>query len=105
MVTLTNVPKAGPSFDFYKQITVSNSTFNTQPDMIIPFSTYGIIILLETGSASVSVSFNGTDVHEVLNTSLTPAFNTVTYLNRVNSLVWFKSSGSVTVSLRAWAIR
>src|SRR5580700_6607683 len=103
MVNVTNVPKVGPSFDYYKRLTgISNVAFNAQPDMTIPFSTYGIIIVNE-GSGTVEISFNGTDVHERLDTTIFPVGH---YENRVNSLVWFRVvTGSATVSLRAWGIR
>lgn len=114
---LTNLPKKGPSFDFYSRQTVTWATFGHDgytvadgyvPDVIIPFSTYGIIILLETASAVVEFSFNGTDVHGRLDSSVTNGVaQKYVYENRVNSFIWFRiiSGSSPVVQVQAWSIR
>lgn len=110
-MTLTNVPKRGPSFDYYQRITVTWNTFGGnssdgyQPDLIVPFSTQGILMLNEDSTSVIEVSFNGTTVHDRLDPA-NPSRG-VSYDNRVVSLVWFRlaSGASAVVSFRAWATR
>lgn len=95
--------------DYYKKVTVSRTTFGDpndgyRPDMLIPFSTYGIMIVNEGPSVAVQISFDGFNTHEELSTAIGLA--SVTYLNRVASKIWLKvASSSAAVSIRAWQIR
>lgn len=101
----------GRDFNYFKKITVTWSNFGGgasdgySPDIIIPFSTQGFLLLNEDSSSVVEVSFNGNTVHDELNPSL-PSRG-IAYDNRVNSLVWFrlKTGGSAVISIRAWGIR
>lgn len=98
----------GQSFDFFKKVTVSRTTFGDpndgyRPDIMIPFSSYTVILSNE-GSGVVQVSFNGFDVQDELDSTLTTKI--LTYENRVLCKIWFKiASGSALVSTRAWGIR
>lgn len=101
----------GKDFNFFTKITITSGTFGgtsgdgTSPDIIIPFSTQGLMLLNEDAAAVVEVSFNGNTVHDELNPTL-PSKG-VSYDNRVASLVWLrlKSGSSAVVSVRAWSIR
>lgn len=102
----------GYDFNFFKKVAVSATTFGGgsvdgyQPDMIITFSTAGVIFNTEgTSTNTVEYSFNGTTVHG----ELVPGTNraTLTFLGRTISMIWFRvktgSSGPITVSVEAWA--
>jgi hypothetical protein len=99
----------GQSFDFYERENITGTTFGDSNDgyrqnMLIPFSTYGIIIVNEDPSVPVDISFDGFHVHETLSTAA--GITSVTYLNRVVCKIWFKvASSSADVSVRAWGIR
>ena len=98
----------GSDFNFFTKVTITSGTFGgdsvsgQQPAVIIPFSTNGFMLLNEDGTSVVEVSYNGTTLHDELN----PAFSSksITYDNRVNSLIWFrlKSGSSAVISIRAW---
>lgn len=98
----------GIDYNYFKKITITSGTFgNTSsdgysPDLIIPFSTQGVILYNEDATAVVEVSYNGTTVHDELSKALLP---TITYDNRVICLIWLrlKSGSSAVVSVRAWA--
>lgn len=114
MVFLTNTPKQGPRFDYYLRFTVTSSIFGGDdgysvadgyvPNVIIPFSTQGFVLLNEDNSSIVEVSYDGTNVGDRLDPTIARGF---TYDNRVNSLIWFRlaSGSSAVVSVRAWGIR
>ncbi len=76
MVTgLNNIPKMGPRFDYYLRFTVTSSFFGGddgydtidgyQPNVIIPFSTQGFMILNEDSTNVVEISYDGTNVGDV----------------------------------------
>lgn len=102
----------GRDFNFYQKIAVNWSTFGGgsvdgyQPDMIITFSTQGVLFLNE-GTGVVEYSFNGNTVHGELD-STKPSVG-LTFDNRVISMIWFRvksgSSGPITVRVDAWSIR
>jgi hypothetical protein len=95
----------GRNWNFFQKITVTSPSFNTTNcDMIITFISQGIMILNETSSTIVQVSFNGTDIADEINSSL---ISGVSYDNRVVSKIWFKisSGASATISVRAWSIQ
>lgn len=108
----------GKDFNFFQKLDVNWAQFGAPdgytvedgygPDMIIPFSTYGLIFNTEGASGKViEYSFNGQTVHG----ELVPGTNrqTLTFLNRPASLIWFRlksgSSGPITISVEAWGIR
>ena len=111
-MTFTGITKhQGRDFNYFTKITITSSSFGGtsgdgySPDVIIPFSTQGFMLLNEDTAAVVEVSFNGNTVHDELNPTL-PSRGVI-YDNRVNSLIWLrlKSGSSAVVSIRAWALR
>lgn len=102
--------KTGKDHDFFEKVEVDWSTFGGGasdgygPDMIIPFTTRGVIFINES-SGIVEYSFTGYAVHGELDSS------TVTkgliFDNRVISLIWFRvktgSTGPLRVSVQAWS--
>jgi hypothetical protein len=101
--------KYGRDHNLFQKITVDWTTFGGdsvdgyQPDIIIPFTTAGILFLNE-GSSTVEYSFNGRTVHGEL-VSGTPSAG-LTFDNRVVSMIWFRvASGSTVVRVDAWSTR
>lgn len=98
----------GRDFNFFTKVTVTWNTYGggtdgQAPDVIVPFSTQGIMLLNEDTSSVIEVSMNGNTTHDELNPTL--ASKGVAYDNRVVCFIWFrlKSGTSATVSVRAWA--
>jgi hypothetical protein len=99
----------GRNNNFFQKITVTATTFGggsvsgQQPDVIITFSTQGLMLLNEDAASVVQVSFNGISVDDQLDPTL-PSKG-VSYDNRVVSKIWFRllSGSSAVVSIRAWA--
>lgn len=83
----------------------ANAVDGYQPDMIVRFTTVGVIFINE-GSGTVEYSFNGTTVHGELTGGATSPNRSLTFANRVISKIWFRvksgSSGPITVSVQAW---
>jgi hypothetical protein len=108
MVSITKTQ--GRDYNFFKKVTVTWSTFGggqsdgVSPDVIITFSTQGLMLLNEDSSSVIEVSYNGTTVHDELNPAL-PSKG-VSYDGRTESLIWLrlKSGSSAVVSIRAWSI-
>lgn len=107
----------GRDFNYYSVTPVSWTQFGAPdgytttdgygPDLIITFPTYGIIFTNETSASVVEYSFNGTTVHGVLDGTATSTTRVVTFLNRQQSLIWFrlKSGGTATITVTAWGTR
>lgn len=103
----------GKDFNFHEKLSItatnfgSNSVDGYQPDMIITFSTQGVMFFNESVSGVVEYSFNGNTVHGELDPTL-PS-RALAFDNRVISLIWFRiKSGSVSpviVRVDAWGIR
>jgi hypothetical protein len=99
----------GQSRDFYQVVSVSTvGTFNTDCDVIIPFTTQGVMLYnlsATTGTFTVEFSCNGNAVHGVLNNTNGTAG--LTFDSRVMSKIWFRvqsgSTAPVNVSVLAWA--
>ena len=101
----------GKDFNFYQKVAVSATTFGgesvsgQQPDIIISFTTQGIMLLNE-GSGIVEYSFNGNTVHGELNSA--SASNGLSFDNRVVSMIWFRiksgSVGPINIRIDAWSI-
>jgi len=94
--------------DFYKKLTISSTTFGAPDaytqDLFIPFSSQGVVIINETPSTAVQISFDGINTHDELSSAI--GYSIATYQNRVICKMWFKvTSGSATISVRAWASR
>jgi len=110
----TNLSKKGPTFDYYKRVTVTWGTFGNDgysgdgynPTAVIPFSTQGIMFVNETSGAVVEVSFDGINTHCRLDGTANSGTQVIQFNNRVNSFVWLKAtSGSPVVQVIAWGIR
>jgi len=105
--------KYGKDYNFFEKFSITTSSFGGdtvdgyQPDTVIPFSTQGVLFLNESTSDIVEVSFNGRTVH--LELDPTTISKAISFDNRVISTIWFRvksgSSGPITVSVQAWAIR
>ena len=109
----------GPDYDYYQKVEVNWTQFGAPdgyttadgygPDLVIPFSTQGVLFLNEEESATnvVEYSFNGITVHGELDPTL-PSKG-MSFDNRVISLIWFRlksgSTGPVTIRVDAWGIR
>jgi len=107
----------GRDWNFFQRLNVSATSFGGgsidgyQPDMIITFTTQGVIFLNENATASgkiVEYSFNGTTVHGELDVSTGSLTKMLTFNNRVISKIWFRvksgSSGPIPISVQAWCI-
>lgn len=109
MTTLNKGPiNYGKQFNYFKKLTVTWSTFGSDGyhcDIVIPFSTQGVIFLNEDTSDIVEVSFDGTNIHDELNPA--QPSKGVVYDNRDICKVWFRlsSGSSAVVTIRAWGIR
>jgi hypothetical protein len=86
--------------NFFVKLVVSNGSYATNCDVIIPFSTQTVTFQLEA-SGPATYSFNGTTDHGDM-TSSKPSADLI-FENRVISKIWFKGSG--TVRIEAWAVR
>jgi hypothetical protein len=109
----SNDPKApitwGRQQNFFQKTAVSVSTFNTDCDVLIPFTTQGFqfVNLGTTSTQVVEYSFNGNDLHGELNPATGSATQSIMFNPRVACKIWFRiqsgSTGPVTVSVQAWA--
>lgn len=109
----------GPSYDYYNNTSVTWTQFGAPdgytlmdgygPDLLIPFSTYGVIFTNESSAQIVEFSFDGVNVHGQLDGTTGSTTRTLTFLNRVVCLVWFRlksgSAGPATITTTAWGIR
>lgn len=109
----------GHNFNYYSKTAVNWAQFGTPdgyttqdgygPDLVITFSTQGIMFLNEgtTSSQVVEYSFNGNTVDGELDPTL-PSKG-LAFDGRVISLIWFRmkdgSSGPCNVSVHAWGLR
>jgi hypothetical protein len=100
----------GRDWNFFDKITVSNTGFNPTADMIITFTTAGVIMTNfgNGGTGVLEVSFNGLTTHmELYPIGGSNVVQPTVMLNRVVSKIWFRvqsgSSGSIVVSVNAWS--
>lgn len=103
----------GRDFNFYQKLSVVSTDFGSdtisgeQPDMIITFTTQGVMFLNEATSGVIEYSFNGTTVHGELDP--TNPSKAITFDNRVISLIWFRlkagNAGPTVVRVDAWGTR
>lgn len=92
----------GRDYNFFQRANVSNADFGEHPDMVITFTTTGVLFLNE-GTGVVEFSFNGNTVHGSLN-SADPSKG-ISYDNRVVSTIWFRrvsGDASITVRVEGW---
>lgn len=99
----------GRQKNFFQKTAVSVSTFNTDCDLTITFTTQGVhfVNLGSSSSQVVEYSFNGNDLHGELNPATGSATQNIMFNPRIICKVWFRiqsgSTGPVTVSVQAWA--
>jgi hypothetical protein len=112
----------GRDYNFFRRISVSNTTFgvNTDgylpgvdgyyPDAIITFPTVngGVIFITEgTSTNTVEYSFNGNTVHGELIPGTTSDRRTLTFYHRNISTIWFRvksgSTGPISIVVEAWS--
>lgn len=103
----------GKDYNFFQSASISATTFGGgsvdgyQPDMLITFSTHGVMFTNETAGQVVEYSFNGRTVHGQLDGATTSTTRSLTFQNRAVSLIWFRlksgSAGPATVTVTAWA--
>lgn len=106
----------GRDWNFFQKLDVTATTFGGgsvdgyQPDMIITFTTQGVVMMNENATAAskiVEYSFNGKTVHGELDASGNAA-KSFTFNNRIVSKMWFRlkagSTGPITISVQAWGI-
>lgn len=100
----------GQSFDYFKRISVTATTFGSSADgyhqdIRFPFLTHTVMFLNE-GTGVIEASFNGTDVHTELNSA--DLSKQMIFPNRVIQKVWLRvktgSSGPISVRVEAWSI-
>lgn len=111
---MTNNPLApgapityGRDFNYFNKLTVANSTFNYNADIIITFPTQTVTFQLESGGP-VQYSFNGNTIHGDMTMGTTGLItsNSLIFQNRVISKIWFlTTSGSSVVRVEAWGTR
>ncbi len=99
-------------WNYFQKYDVTETTFGGasvdgyQPALLIPFTTSSVMFLNE-GTGVVEFSFNGTTVHGELDSTKVSVAQT--FDNRVICKIWFRlktgSTGPITVSVSAWAIR
>lgn len=116
-MTTNNFPNIGyntkgKDFNFYKALAITETTFGGnsvdgyQPNLIITFPNYGLILTNETSGQVAEFSFNGNTVHGILDGSSTSTTRVMTFLNRQVSTIWFRvksgSSGTINITITAW---
>lgn len=119
-MAIKNIKKnQGTDFNFYNSTAVSWTQFGASdgyttvdgygPDLFIKFSTQGVMFTNETTGQVVEYSFNGNTVHGVLDGAAASTTRSVTFNNRVVSLIWFRlrsgSAGPATITTTAWGTR
>lgn len=98
--------KQGYTNCYFRKLVVANPAFTaiTFPDVAINvIGLTGFSLSNETSAANVvEVSFNGTDVHDELDSALVTKF--ANYPDRSPGCIWFrlKSGATATVAVRAW---
>jgi len=102
-----NDPKAiiqyGRDFNYFTILSVSNTTFNADADVVITFPTNTTTFQLQTGGG-VQYSFNGVHVHGTMDAATTGLItsNNLIFVNRPICKIWFLASGASTVRIEAW---
>lgn len=100
------MPFTGPAINYgydhnyFKKLIITNANYNTNCDILIPFSTYTVTFQLEAGS-NIVYSFNGN--HDAGDMTLNLPSQNLVFENRVISKIWFKGNG--TCRIESWAGR
>lgn len=90
---------SGVDFNRFLTASVSNTAFNTDADMLLMIRGPSLHFYINnTGAAILEYSFNGETVHGRL-----AATSERLYSFRRVSKIWFRSPGSTTVEVDAWA--
>lgn len=91
----------GKDFNFFQKVTVTNTSFADDADVVFNFRGQQSFTLVNEGSVTIEYSFNGNTLHG----DLTPGTNTAALLfpNRRVSRIWFRAASSSTVRVEAWS--
>lgn len=87
--------------NFFQRLTVSNSTFNTTPDVSFNIQNPSFSLINEASSGTIQYSFDGVNVHGDLVASTVSS--ALAFNNRGYSVIWFKTT-SATCNIRVEAI-
>jgi len=98
-MTDTSPITSGIDFNRFLEASVSNAAFNTDADMNLFIRGPSLHFYIKNGSGAVlEYSFNGVTLHGRLAASAERLYS----FRRV-SKIWFRSPGSTTVEVEAWA--
>ena len=98
-MTDTSAITSGIDFNRFLEASVSNAVFNIEADMQLLIRGPSLHFYIKNGSGAVlEYSFNGTTLHGRLIASEQRLYS----FRRV-SKIWFRSPGSTTVEVEAWA--
>ncbi len=91
----------GKDFNYFRKITVTNTTFPSESQVMFNFKGQCGFSIINEGSTLVEYSFNGNTLHG----DLTPGSSTasLTFSNRRVPAIWFRSASSTVVRIEAWA--
>lgn len=96
------VPKTqGKDFNFFTKFSVTDTSFPTNAQVVIPFAGQSGFSLVNEGATIIEYSFNGTTLHG----DLTPGTVTAAIIfdDRRIPAIWFRASSSSIVRVEAWA--
>lgn len=84
----------GTDFNFYKQLVVTNGSFNITPDCFMGFRGSRRMLFVCT-AGTVEYSFNGNTLHGAMSASL--ASSQLNFGPRMQDKIWFRGNGTVQV--------
>lgn len=92
----------GKDFNFFTKITVTDTSFPTDAQVVIPFAGQSGFSLVNEGATVIEYSFNGITLHG----DLTPGTPTAAIIfdDRRIPAIWFRASSSSSVRVEAWAV-
>lgn len=91
----------GKDFNYFKRFSVTNTSFPTEPQVIITFrGPQRLIFTIETGT--VEYSFNGNTLHGDLVGGTERG--KMEFITRPNKKIWFRASSSVEITVEAYHI-
>lgn len=96
------LPKTqGKDYNFFVKINITDTTFPSNSQVMIPFADQFGFSLVNEGSSVVEYSFNGNTLHG----DLTPGTPTAAIIfdNRRIPAIWFRASSPSIVRIEAWA--
>ena len=86
--------------DFYAEPVITDTDFPTKPQIEIPFSATGIILINDSENETVTYSFRRPAVHG----TLLCTDGAITRDGTSRARIWFKASGPAKVRVMAWRI-